>query len=335
MEERKITSLLSVKSSGDPDLVMRSGFLDYMADCVLQLDHRVSEQISTRRLRVLKYRGSAFGTNEYPYVIGGNGVSLVPIASAHLAHQALGEPRSSGNQELDVALSGGYRRGACVLVAGSSGTGKTTVACTFVQAACARGEKVLFLSYEESPEALASAVRSAGVELEPALRAGTLELVCRLPESAGSDEHLFENLRVIESFQPDHVVVDAISACHRMGSGKAAFDYCMRLVNACKEKGITCLLTNQTLGTALDESLSGLGFSSLVDTVIQLRFEETRDELHRTLVIMKARGSNHSPRIHELDITDHGIVLSSRRASAGSGSPDRPGPAPGARGGAR
>jgi circadian clock protein KaiC len=328
------TTLLSVKLNDDPDLAARFSFLDYMADCVVRLDHRVTDQISTRRLRVQKYRGSSFGTNEYPYVIGGSGISLVPIASAQLDHRPLGLPQSSGIRELDAALDGGYRRNACVLIAGASGTGKTTLATTFATAACARGERVLFISYEESPEALQTAVLSAGVALKPALEAGSLKLVCRLPESMGSDEHLFHNLATIRTFAPDHVVVDAISACHRMGSGKAAFDYCMRLVNACKERGITCLFINQVQSAIPGEDLSGLGFSSLVDTVIQLQFELVNDDLLRSLVIMKARGCRHSHRLHDLRITDDGILLSPRRSPVDAMGPRKPEPRSKSRGGA-
>ncbi len=314
LDEKKITTVLSVKLNSELNTSSHEGFLDYMADCVVRLDHRVLDQVSTRRLRVLKYRGSSFGTNEYPYIIESSGISLVPIASAQLEHQPLGSYQPTGNKELDVALCGGYRHASCVLIAGSSGTGKTTLACTFVAAACARGERTLFISFEESPEALESAVRGAGIELRPGLDAGTLKLVCRMPEAMGSDEHLFYNLATIKAFNPHHVVVDAMSACHRMGSGKAAFDYCMRLVNACKEAGITCLLTNQTRVASVGEDLSGLGFSSLVDTVLQLQFVPSQDELLRSLVIQKARGSNHSPRYHDLHITDHGLVLGLRGA---------------------
>ena len=323
LDAQRITALLTVKASDDADMAPRVSFLDYMADCVLKLDHRVSDQISTRRLRVLKYRGSAFGSNEYPYVISANGISLVPIGSAHLAHRPLGPYLSSGNAELDVALSGGHRKSACVLIAGPSGSGKTTVACTFVLAACARGDKVLFISFEESPEALESALRSAGIDLEPAVRSNKLRLLCRLPESAGSDEHLFQHLEIIKTFQPEIVVVDAISACSRMGSGKAAFDYCMGLVNACKERGITCFLTNQVRGSDSGEDLSGMGFSSLVDSVIELRFELSGDTLERSLLIRKARGCDHSPHVHDLSITDRGIVLA-RRGPAGDALPARP-----------
>jgi circadian clock protein KaiC len=322
LDEKKITSILSVKSNEDPEMFTRFGFLDYMADCVIMLDHRMLDQISTRRLRVLKYRGSAFGTNEYPYVIGDNGISLVPIASAYLGHKPLGAYQSSGNKDLDEALNGGYRGGSCILIAGPSGVGKTTIACTAVQAACARGEKVLYISYEESPEALQSAVLSAGISLKPGLSAGNLKIVSRLPESLGSDEHLFYDIKIIQAFQPDHVVIDAISACSRMGTGKAPFDYLMRAVNACKDRGITCLLTNQMQGSCIGEDLSGIGFSSLVDAVIQLRFEESLDELTRSLVIIKTRGSKHSSRLYNLHITDNGIVLSFRKSTAASANLD-------------
>ena len=333
LDENEFTTLLSVKLNDDPDLASRFSFLDYMADCVVRLDHRVTEQISTRRLRVQKYRGSSFGTNEYPYVIGGNGITLVPIASAQLEHKPLGTHQSTGNRELDAALDGGYRRNACVLIAGASGTGKTTLATTFVAAACGRGERVLFISYEESPEALQTAVLNAGVDLGPALKAEKLKLVCRLPESMGSDEHLFNNLAMLTSFKPDHVVVDAISACHRMGSGKAAFDYCMRLVNACKERGITCLFINQAQSSIPFEDLSGMGFSSLVDAVIQLQFEMVDDDLLRSLLILKARGCRHSHRLHDLQITDDGIVLSPRRSPASAAPPGKPERRPKPRGG--
>lgn len=316
LDSRKIASVLTVKSGEDPEMVVQYGFLDYMADCAVRLDHRMTDQISTRRLRVLKYRGSPFGTNEYPYVIGDRGVTLVPIASAQLRHRPLGPCISTGNVGLDQALDGGYRRNSCVLIAGSSGTGKTTLACTSVLASSSREERTLYVSYEESAEALVSAVLGAGIDLRPALAAGSLRLHCRLPESMGSDEHLYQDLAAVRSFEPNLVVVDAMSACQRMGSGKAAFDYCMRLVNDLKERGITSLFTNQTHATTLGDDLSGLGFASLVDTVIQLWFEPDEDEMRRSLVVMKARGSRHSARFHDLTITDAGMLVGPREAPA-------------------
>jgi circadian clock protein KaiC len=324
--ERRLTTLLSVKTNDSYSLSEPYSFLDYMADCVMRLDHRVADQVSTRRLRVRKYRGSSFGTNEYPYVISSDGVALIPVAAAQITNMPLGPYITSGNSELDLALNGGYRRGSCILVAGSSGTGKTTLVCTFLRAACSRGESTLYISFEESPDALETAVLSAGIALQAFRQTKVLRFISRLPESAGSDEHLFLHLETIKSFQPQHVVVDAISACHRMGSGKAAFDYCMRLVNVCKERGITCLLTNQMKDSPVGKDVSGLGFSSLVDTVIQLKYEVTANELQRRLVVLKARGSKHSPRFHALHITDNGIVLDHAGLSANSMPSEESGP---------
>ena len=335
LHARQFTSILSVKLNEESDLASRFTFLDYLADCTVRLDHRVMEQISTRRLRVLKYRGSSFGTNEYPYVIGVDGISLVPIGGAHLEHRPLGPPLSSGSLELDAILGGGYRQSACVLIAGPSGSGKTTLAATFTAAACARGERVLYLSYEESSEAMKSSVLSAGVDLEPAVASGHLSFTCRMPESMGSDEHLFLDLARLDAFAPHSMVVDAISACQRMGSGKAAFDYCMRLVNACKQRGITCLLINQAESRAAAEDLSGLGLSALVDMVIQLKFALLDGELRRSLVVIKARGSKHSHHWHGLQITDDGIRLSPGPARASPASPLGPEAGPETSGGAR
>jgi circadian clock protein KaiC len=303
-----LTSVLSVKAHSGEDMASQYEFLEYMADCVIRLDHRVVGQVATRRLRVIKYRGSGFGTNEYPYVIGEHGIVLIPVSRTELTHQPLGGRVSSGLAGLDAMLAGGYRRASCVLIAGTSGTGKTTLATTFARGACQRGEKVLYLSFEESQEAMVAGMRSAGIDLRPALRARRLLVQTALPETLGSDNHLLRALGAIDAFKPDHVIVDAISACVRMGSEQAAFDYLMRLVSVVKESGITCLLTNQISGLmGGDEELSGIGFSSVVDAVIQLRFVETDQAIGRQMLVMKSRGSMHSNRRQPFTITDHGI----------------------------
>jgi circadian clock protein KaiC len=275
---------------------------------VIRLDHRVVGQVATRRLRVIKYRGSGFGTNEYPYVIGDHGIVLFPLTKAELSHQPLGAKTSSGLVGLDAMLKGGYRRASCILISGTSGTGKTTLANTFVQAACQRDEKVLYLSFEESSEAMVTAMRSAGIDLRPYLRNRKLMVQTALPESMGSDDHLIRALEAIDSFKPNYVILDAISACVRMGSEQAAFDYLMRLVSILKERGITCVLTNQITGLAgSDEELSGIGFSSVVDAVIQLRFVETDHAITRQILIVKSRASAHSNRRQPFVITSRGI----------------------------
>jgi circadian clock protein KaiC len=316
--DRGLTNVLTTKSQRDGETVPQYEFLDFMADCVIRLDHRVVGQVATRRLRVIKHRGSGFGTNEYPYVIGSRGIVLFPLTKAELSHKALGKKVPTGLAGLDAMLKGGYRRASCVLITGTSGTGKTTLASTFVQAVCRAGEKVLYLSFEESREAMLTAMQSAGINLFPALRKRKLLVQTAMPEAMGSDGHLIRALNAIDSFKPDHVALDAVSACVRMGSEQAAFDYLMRLVSILKERGITCIMTNQISGlVGTDEELSGIGFSSVVDAVIQLRFVETGQEITRQMLVVKSRGSAHSNRRTPFVITSRGIVFADNSPPAG------------------
>jgi len=303
-----LTNILTAKAHREGETTFQYEFLDFMADCVIRLDHRVLGQVATRRLRVVKYRGSGFGTNEYPYVIGDHGIVLFPLTQAELTHQPLGQKVSSGLAGLDAMLNGGFRRAACILIAGSSGTGKTTLSSAFARAACRRGEKVLYLNFEESQEALVAGMLSPGIDLRPALRNRRLLVQTALPEAMGSDDHLVRVLEAMNSFKPDNLIVDAISACVRMGSERAAFDYMMRLVSVVKDRGITCILTNQTTSLpGSSEELSGIGFSSVVDAVVQLLFVDAGQEIGRQILVMKARGSGHSNRREPFYITDQGI----------------------------
>jgi circadian clock protein KaiC len=305
--DRGLTNILTAKTQRDGE-IPQFEFLDFMADCVIRLDHRVIGQVATRRLRVIKYRGSGFGTNEYPYVISDHGIVLFPLTKAELTHQALGPKVSSGLAGLDAMLNGGIRRSACMLISGSSGTGKTTLASTFARAASRRGEKVLYLNFEESQEAMFAGMLSSGIDLRPSVRARKLLVQTALPEAMGSDNHLIRVLEALDSFKPDYLIVDAISACVRMGSERAAFDYLMRLVAIVKDRGITTILTNQTTGLPdSGEELSGIGFSSVVDAVIQLRFVDAGQEIGRQILVIKARGSGHSNRREPYFISDKGI----------------------------
>lgn len=307
--DHNLTTLLTVKASKDMATPARYEFLDFMADCVIHLDQRITEQVSTRRLRVLKYRGSGFGLNEYPFVITEGGINVIPLTTVGLKHKALGRMVSSGHSRLDTVLGGGYHRASCNLITGPSGTGKSTMACTFVRTACERGEKVLYINFEESQEAMVSCMLSPGIDLRPALKAGVLEILTAMPESMGVEEHLIRIFRVMEAFHPDHIVVDAISACKRMSSERAAFDFLIRLANACKEQGIMVMLTNQAAGFTERQEISGIGISSAIDTVISLRYIQTGGEINRTLLVMKSRGSKHSNQYREFLITDHGIDI--------------------------
>ena len=310
LTNREMTALITVKASKDGSISRRYEFLDFMADCVIELDQRVLEQITTRRVRVVKYRGSGFFHNEYPFVIAENGINIIPLSTISLRHQALGAKLSSGDARLDSILGGGYRRASATLISGTSGTGKTTVACTFVQAACARGERTLYINFEESPEAMVSGMLSPGIDLRPALKSGRLRIMATMPEAMGAEEHLLHALKAIEVFEPNHVVVDALSSCKRIGTEQAAFDYLMRLTNACKEQGITTIFTNQTQGFQEAHEISGIGISSVIDTVIFLRYIDIGGEINRMLLVMKSRGAKHSNQYREFGITDRGLEIS-------------------------
>ena len=305
--DRGLTAIMTVKTVPQEEAPSRYAFMDFMADCVIHVDQRVTAQITTRRLRVIKYRGSGYGRNEYPFIIDENGINIIPITSNVLQHRPPGPKVSSGQAWLDDVLAGGYKCGTSILIAGTAGAGKTTLACVFTRAACLRGERVLYLNFEESAESMVSNMLSPGLALQPLIKSGTLVVRSYLPEAMGVEEHLFHALKDLDEFQPQHVVVDAISACERMGSDQAAFEYLMRILNACKERGITCIYINQTAGLDIVAEISGIGISSVIDTIVLLRHLPIGGAIVRQLIVMKSRGSKHSEQFHEFRITDRGV----------------------------
>lgn len=307
MRTLKLTSLMTVKRSYDQAPIY--DFLDYMADCVIHLDQRVAEQVATRRLRVIKYRGSSCGRNEYPFGFTKSGICIIPVTQANLEHKELGSVISSGISSLDSIISGGYRKNSCTLFTGGSGTGKTTFSCSFILSAVKQKERALYIDFEESWDSLTSCMISPGIDLKPALDSGYLRFISSMPESQGVEEHLIQAFQEIEAFQPKHLVVDAISACRRMGSRHAAFDYLIRLIDHCKKHDITTVLTNLTSSLDPKDDLTSIDLSSMIDTVIVLKYVEHPKEYKRELSILKSRGRNHSNKIHEFYITDHGIEI--------------------------
>lgn len=315
-----VTSVLTVKV--DPRGKTIYPFLDFTADCVMFLDQRISGQIRTRRLTVLKYRGSGFMDKEYPYVFTPGGVVILPVTSMSLTQPLFGKRVSSGHDMLDELLGGGYFQGSCILIGGPSGSGKTSLACTFALAACERKEKVLYVDFEVSREALVGGMQSIGLDLQSALDLGeNIRLLTIMPESAGTEGHLLRIIDEINTLGPDHIVVDAISACQRMGSEQAAFDFLVRLMTHCKSLGITCLYTNQVTGNNDLTQISGIGISSLVDTLLALEYFFAGDRLRRRLLAIKSRGSVHSMDYHQMTVSDSGLQLakSTEKQNNGSG----------------
>jgi len=288
---------------------------EYMADCVLHLDSRVTGQVATRRLRVIKYRGSSFISNEVPCLIAPGGVKLMPISRSRLQTKDLGKV-STGNSELDTMLQGGFDRGTCVLVAGSTGTGKSILAAAFATAACERGERLLYVNFEEGMQSFVRAMRSPGFDLNAPQQDGKLQIVAELPEAMGSEEHLLRLFQHIEEFPPDHVVVDAISACQRLGSEEIAFDFVVRLLNHCRTRGITCVYLNQIEPDRSTHWISGVGISSLVDALIVLEQKWPGAEHLRRLLIIKHRGNRHSHGYRRFRITDQGIRIDENDAAS-------------------
>jgi circadian clock protein KaiC len=304
-----VTSILTAKmfeNSGQPG---HYEFLHYMSDCVINLEQRVQDRVATRLLLVIKYRGSDFGRNENPFVIIDDGVKFTPLSATTLDFAAAKGSVSIGHAGMDAIMGGPLRLGSCLLISGSPGTGKTTIACNFARAACARKERVLYVSFEESQESLTDCMLSPGIDLRPALKSGRLKIASYMPESAGANVHLYRILKEVDEFKPDHLVVDAVSSSLRMGAEHTAFDFAIRLVSICKEMGITSLLTAQLEGVGGMSDISGLNISSLADTVMALRYIDVGGEMNRMLLVIKARGRRHSNQYREFLIASEGIGI--------------------------
>lgn len=305
LKDKGVTAIITGER-GDGQLT-RYGIEEYVSDCVILLDNRVDEQITTRRLRVVKYRGSAHGTNEYPFLIDDRGISVMPITSAGLGHKISHESISTGVPGLDAMLGrGGYFRGSSVLISGLAGTGKSTFGAAFITAACSRGERCLLFAFEESQDQIVRNMSSVGIHLKPHIDAGLLRFEAARPSLFGFEMHLARMNRDIEDFAPQVVVVDPISAFR--GPSLEIHATLVRLADICKTRGITALFTSlSSAGELMDESERSV--SSLMDTWISLKDHEANGERNRLLYLLKSRGMNHSKQLREYQLTDKGIEL--------------------------
>jgi circadian clock protein KaiC len=288
----------------------RFGLEEYVADCVILLDHRVQEQISTRRLRIVKYRGSAHGTNEYPFLIGKSGISVMPITSLKLDHPAPADRVSTGIDGLDTMLGGkGVYRGSSLLASGSAGTGKSSIGASFVNAACERGERALLFAYEESAPQLIRNMSSIGINLKRHINSGLLQIRASRPTLQGLEQHLVSMHDAVNEFKPSVVVVDPISDFTIERHQAEVKPTLMRLIDFMKMEQITALFTSLTTTGQDSIENSQVGVSSLMDTWLLLRNVEYNGERNRTVFVLKSRGMAHSNQIREFVMSDKGIDL--------------------------
>ena len=310
LKEKQVTAIVTgelVQSS-----YTRQGMEEYISDCIILLDNRVMDQISTRRVRVIKYRGSNHGTNEYPFVIDKDGLSVIPITSAGLDHPGTNEKVSTGIPTLDKMFNGvGYTRGSTILTSGTAGTGKTSVAAAFAIESCKRGERCLFLSYEESAGQLIQNMSSIGFDFEPLMKKGLLKIVSIRPSFFGLEMHLLDLYKIIADFKPRAIVIDPLTSLLGQGNQLEIRSMLTRLIDALKSKGITGFFTSLVSSTKENDNSGEIGVSSLIDTWIVVRELEDDNGKRRVrgLYIVKSRGTKHSSDVHKLILSDDGITL--------------------------
>ena len=307
LKDKKVTAIITGER-GDGTLT-RQGLEEYVSDCVIVLDHRVTDQTSTRRMRIIKYRGTLHGTNEYPFLIDENGLSVLPITSLGLSHEVSSERISTGIAQLDAMLGDkGYFRGSSILVSGTAGTGKTSLGAHFVRTTCLRGERVLYFSLEESPAQIMRNMSSIGIDLAPLVKKGTLLFHAMRPTFTGLEMHLATMIKLVKDFKPTAVVVDPINSFISPENAIEAKSLAMRLIDYLKLQNITAFFTTLTSGgSALEHT--DVFISSLIDTWLLLRDIEIGGERNRGIYVLKSRGMAHSNQIREFLLTNNGIVL--------------------------
>ncbi len=306
--KRKGVTVVITGERGEGTLT-RFGLEEYVSDCVISIDHRVQDQVTTRRLRVVKYRGAIHGTNEYPFLIDKDGISIWPVTEIQLAHPTSDKCITTGIDRLDAMLGGpGYYVGSSVLLSGNAGTGKTSVAATFADATCRRGERCQFISFEESPEQIMRNMKSIGLDLQQWIKADRLRFHTVRPFHYGLEMHLARVIRAITEFNPQVVIVDQMSALETTGTPIEIKAGMMRLIDFMKMKGLTAMYTDLT-SDSRSAALTDNAITSLADTWLAVRDLELNGERNRGLHILKSRGMAHSNQVREFIMSERGIEL--------------------------
>ncbi|MGC1240506.1 MAG: circadian clock protein KaiC [Chryseosolibacter sp.] len=307
LKDKNVTAIITGEK-GEGQLT-RQGLEEYVSDCVILLDHRIENQISTRRLRVVKYRGSLHGTNEYPFLIDEEGISVLPITSSKLEADVSTERLPTGIPSLDHMLGGkGFFRGSSILVSGTAGTGKTSIGASFANETCNRKERCIFFSFEESPQQIIRNMRSIGIDLQVHVNSGLLRFHASRPTLFGLEMHLVAIHKVIKKYKPSTIILDPITNLVTMGSISEVKSMLIRLIDFLQTEQITVMFTALTLSTSTSEQTDE-GVSSIVDAWVLVRDIESNGERNRGMYIMKSRGMKHSNQVREFVINDHGLSL--------------------------
>ena len=321
LKDKQVTALIT--GEVQQGAFTRHGLEEYISDCIILVDNRVREQIATRRIRIIKYRGSSHGANEYPFVIDKNGLSVIPITSAGMNQPGTAERVTTGVASLDKLFQGGgYTRGSTILVSGTAGTGKTSLAAAFAVQTCRRGGKCLYLSYEESAGQLVQNMTSIGLELGPLVKKGQLKMVSTRPSFFGLEMHLLDLYKLLAEFQPTTVVIDPLTSLLGQGNKFEVQSMLTRMIDALKSKGVTGFFTSLVSSAAQNDTSGEIGVSSLIDTWIVVRELEENEGRRRTrgLYIVKSRGMGHSSDVHKLVMSDDGLLIEPMDAKATAGS---------------
>ncbi|MCU0653199.1 MAG: circadian clock protein KaiC [Candidatus Pacebacteria bacterium] len=307
LKDRGMTAIITAER-GEGSLT-RQGLEEYVSDCVILLDHRVNEQISTRRLRIVKYRGSLHGTNEYPFLIDQEGISVLPVSSLKLDHVVSRQRVSSGLRSLDAMLEGkGFYQGSTIMISGTPGTGKTSLAAHFAKDLCAKGQRVIFFTFEESADQVMRNMKSIGIDLAPCVKRNLLRFEASRPSIYGLEMHLISMHKAIDRFDPQAIIMDPISNLITTGNPGEVRSMLTRLIDYLKTRRTTALF-NDLIDSGQKSDSTNVGVSSLMDTWITIRNTLVDTERQRHICVLKSRGMDHSRHVRRLEISKRGVRI--------------------------
>jgi circadian clock protein KaiC len=309
LADNELTAIITAKLDGHTSEVAHYGFMQFMVDCAIRFERRLEHSVSVHRLQITKYRGSGFAAGEFPLRIGPSGMEVTGPAPAEIKHEASPERVSAGFERFDSMLGGGLFRGSSTLITGAPGTSKTTLAGKFAESACRRGERTLFVSFDESADAIVRNLSSVGIQLQAHVKTGVLRMYSGRTEASSPDEHFITLRSLVREHQPRCMVIDPLSAMAKAGGLSAARAIASRLIYMMKDNGVTVVMTSLIEGDDPEAEATELQISTIADTWVHLSYLARNGERNRALTIVKSRGSRHSNQVRELALSETGPML--------------------------